>query len=1239
MRPAEPTLRLLDPHSGETLRFTPVRADDRRTPPDTCPGTRGDGTWQAGDGTAWPQIDGIPFLRAGREALARDAAARLHRGRRDEALALLLTDIDDFAATAPSAEDAAGVVRDVDAGRCSAMEAMRRLAYGPVADYFGIRPSTPTWSSGVALLAGHVGARDTVIELACGVGHFLSHLERHDIACAGCDVTFSKLWLGRRFLLPPDVPLCCADIVAGEVLPLIGPERCTVLCHDAFYFLPDKPRAARRMQRLAGPDGQLLIGHVHLAGVDHGGIAGNLLDAHAYAALFERTRSLYDDATLARAHATGDAAEHVEPDALAGREAMALVAGAAPAGPALRALLGEPPRELLYPNPLLVPAMRDADGPGVATPQWPSAAFAAEYRDAPRLGGVASPEVGALPRAARDLDIEWQRRRLALPAPFVALANRPLRWAIAGCGWVARDHVVPAFEHAPSASLVALCDIDPDKLASCVPTREHDRNDSWRAPRGPATPERYTDARALFAEARFDALYIATPNHAHADLCIAAAEAGRDVYCEKPIASTPSDARAMLAACERAGVVYATAFDQRFHEAHQSLRDAVRNGALGRIAQARIHYACKVDADWRACATDVDNWRLDRRRAGGGAVIDLAPHALDLLAFVLDDEPCELDVRLQPRLDGAPDEVDAGGVLSVAFAGGALASIHVSYQCPEFLPRRELELVGTRGGARAIDTMGQTPGGGIEWHGPEGTKSEHFSTDDALSPFARQLEAFSAARLQGRDWPFRPARDLAHFELLMDALERAEARTFNAHRPASASASASASAEVSEAGPKSRPERRPQPGDERERPLRICFISRRYFPAISGMSVYASNLLRQLVARGHDVTMISQYRDDPVGRGIYGGGPPPLVEGVKVVGLPSVGEAAASEGAVADFEADIETMVATALEHHTEAPFDLVHAQYSYPTGLAALELSRLTGIPNLVSIQGGDGHWVGGCCDTHRLAMRAVLEHANALLIGCDSFADEVRENHGTAAERFTIVPGGVDTDRFHPAPGRVPGALHPTPRFLYHGRVDRRKGSIDLVEAVHLLRDGPPFTVLVSGIGPDLEATRERVDELDLAARISFSGHVEYADAPEIYRGADAFVSPTWSEGFSNTILEAMASGLPVISTDSVGVVDCVEHERNGLLVACRDIPALAVQMRRLLDDAALRERLARAALADVRDRYRWPVVARQIEDCYRRVRTQRPDDAWSAFYVPGRTVANADPGCRFRRQPHLL
>ena len=413
--------------------------------------------------------------------------------------------------------------------------------------------------------------------------------------------------------------------------------------------------------------------------------------------------------------------------------------------------------------------------------------------------------------------------------------------------------------------------------------------------------------------------------------------------------------------------------------------------------------------------------------------------------------------------------------------------------------------------------------------------------------------------------------------------------------------------------------------------MRICFISRRYFPAISGMSVYAQNLLRALAAMGRDVVMLSQYRGDEAGTRVYGGGPPPPLDGVKVIGLQAVGE----QEPFANWERDIQTMVEVAAAQHAEAPFDLVHAQYGYPTGLAALEVSKRLGIPNVVSIQGGDGHWVGPCCRTHRDAMHVVLDHAGALLIGSRSFAEEVRENHGTDLSRFTIVPGAVDTSRFYPRGGWAAGELRDpdVPVLVYHGRVDRRKGALDTLEAVAaLVAEGRKLRLIVSGIGPDSDAVAVRVRELGLELQTEITGYADYGAAPAVYRRGDIFLSPTYAEGFSNTILEAMASGLPVVSCFAVGVVDCLRDGENGLLVTPGDVPALTKAIGSLLDDPVLRRRLAGAAYDEAERLYSWPVIAAQIAGIYDSLRGTSPDLDWTFDTPP-------DPSCRFRTAPHLL
>ena len=412
--------------------------------------------------------------------------------------------------------------------------------------------------------------------------------------------------------------------------------------------------------------------------------------------------------------------------------------------------------------------------------------------------------------------------------------------------------------------------------------------------------------------------------------------------------------------------------------------------------------------------------------------------------------------------------------------------------------------------------------------------------------------------------------------------------------------------------------------------MRICFFSRRFFPAVSGMSVYASNLLRELVRLGHDVTMISQYRGDEAGTRIYGGGPPPPVEGVKVIGLEALGE---QSGGL--FEQDIETMLQIALEEHARAPFDIFHAQYGYPNGLAALKASRATGKPNVISIQGGDGHWVGvDCCATHKAAITTVLDHAGALLIGADSFAREVHENHGTPLDRFTIVPGAVNTESFHPrADWKAGEFIDPQrPVLLYHGRVDRRKGALDMLDALAPLAGARAWKLIVSGIGPDSQAVADKVRELKLEDHVEIAGYARYEDTPGVYHRGDIFLSPTYAEGFSNTILEAMASGLPIVSCHAVGVVDCLRHDENGLLVQPSDIAALRAAIEKMLDEPELRKRLAEQSLREIDEHYAWPVIARQISGVYNELVGTAPDNDWAEDWP-------IDMSCRYRGAPHLL
>ena len=146
-----------------------------------------------------------------------------------------------------------------------------------------------------------------------------------------------------------------------------------------------------------------------------------------------------------------------------------------------------------------------------------------------------------------------------------------------------------------------------------------------------------------------------------------------------------------------------------------------------------------------------------------------------------------------------------------------------------------------------------------------------------------------------------------------------------------------------------------------------------------------------------------------------------------------------------------------------------------------------------------------------------------------------------------------------------------------------------------------------------------------------MSFTGYADYEAVPGLYRQADVFVSPTYMEGFSNTILEAMASGLPNVSCFAVGVNDCLRNGENGLLTQPGDVPALAGSLTRVITDAALRRRIALAGLEECRRVYSWTAVGRQIMAVYDQVVDRKPDTGFS----PDLPMTP----CRFRAEPHLL
>jgi glycosyltransferase involved in cell wall biosynthesis len=172
-------------------------------------------------------------------------------------------------------------------------------------------------------------------------------------------------------------------------------------------------------------------------------------------------------------------------------------------------------------------------------------------------------------------------------------------------------------------------------------------------------------------------------------------------------------------------------------------------------------------------------------------------------------------------------------------------------------------------------------------------------------------------------------------------------------------------------------------------------------------------------------------------------------------------------------------------------------------------------------------------------------------------------------------VIRNGIDTARFAPPPGRD-GADTKRPIIGTLARLDPRKGIRILLDAMqHLLPDYPDTLLLVGGAGEDQETLVRQALALGIADRVVFVGPVQ--DPYDFYRRLDVFVLPSLDEGFGLVLLEAMATGVPVIGTRVGGVPEILTHGVNGWLVEPGDPVALAAGIRTLWADPSLRRQVA--------------------------------------------------------------
>lgn len=273
------------------------------------------------------------------------------------------------------------------------------------------------------------------------------------------------------------------------------------------------------------------------------------------------------------------------------------------------------------------------------------------------------------------------------------------------------------------------------------------------------------------------------------------------------------------------------------------------------------------------------------------------------------------------------------------------------------------------------------------------------------------------------------------------------------------------------------------------------------------------------------------------------------------------------------------------LNYCHENGFTHIHSATPGPVGLAALAIARILDIPISGTYHTAFPQYAEHLTQDPMIAdmtwkyMIWYYGQMDRVYVSSQGNATELAEK-GIAPEKIRLIPRGIDVRRFHPSRrngffGRY--AIAEPVKLLYVGRVSREKNLSVLVEAFRRLQAerGDAHLVIV-GDGPYREEMRRELTGLP----VTFTGYLNGDDLTGAYASADVFVFPSTTDTFGNVILEAQASGLPVIVTDQGGPRENMIPDRTGLMVAGADATGLAAAMSRLVEDAGLRQRMAQAA-----------------------------------------------------------
>ncbi len=266
-----------------------------------------------------------------------------------------------------------------------------------------------------------------------------------------------------------------------------------------------------------------------------------------------------------------------------------------------------------------------------------------------------------------------------------------VKWGVIGCGGIADRRTIPGMMLAENAELVAVMDANAEAAA-----RVKEKYGAKYA---------FDKMEDLLALDEIEAVYIASPVFCHKEQAFAAARAKKDILIEKPVGLSVAEAEEIAAFCKSEGVKLGVGFMMRFHAYHQKMRELVQSGKIGEVVSVRSQFTC-----WYP---EMENcWRQEKKLSGGGAMMDLGVHCVDLVRYITGLEVVEAAGLCGNQIFKYNVE-DAGGVV-FRMENGAIGFVDANFNIPDAAAKCKIEVYGTKGSIFAEGTLSQEEGGHVE---------------------------------------------------------------------------------------------------------------------------------------------------------------------------------------------------------------------------------------------------------------------------------------------------------------------------------------------------------------------------------------------------------------------------------------------------------------------------------------------------------------------------------------------